>query len=192
MPTRNITEFSTATNLLGDDLIHLGRSVADEPIAANRDKAITGTDFFNVINSTSALLGAPSVPADVLVGGVRSTLQDYSSGISTQGVFSALDGTITIFATGLYRVTANLIAAAPNDFDFNIGLFLVWDVGDLAISGSAIPNRAGAGAAINLAGGTLVQFTAGHVVELQLEADAAINPITFPNGTFEISPVFIS
>jgi hypothetical protein len=191
---KNITQFfhpSAPNNTVAPaDLFHLGRTANPDP--AEQDISLTGSEMFDSMNAQVALLGTPSVIADTLVTGVRERLRNYAQGIGIIGTPDAVAGTITIDTTGIYRVTVSLLGSAPSDNGFNIGCFLVWQTANLAISGQSIAARASAGDLINLSGGMLIALTAGDIVELQMEADANVSPITFPNGTFEVVPIFVS
>jgi hypothetical protein len=191
---KNITQFFTppapANTVAATDLIHLGRTANPDP--AEQDIALTGTEFFGSMNSQAALLGTPGVVGDVMVGGVPERLRNYGTQIGLIGTPDEVAGTIAIQTSGVYRITVNLIAAAPSNFNFDIVCLMRWQSGTVIISGQAVSNRAGAGYVINLAGGTLISVTAGDVMELEVEATTAINPITFPNGTFEVTPIFLA
>jgi hypothetical protein len=190
---KNITQFFTPTapnnTVAAADLIHLGRTANPDP--ADQDIALTGTEFFGSMNAQAAVLGSPGVVGDVMVGGVPERLRNYGTQIGLIGTPDEVAGTITVQTSGVYRITVNLIAAAPSNFNFDIACVMRWQSGTVLISGQAVSNRANAGNVINLAGGTLIPVTAGDVMELEVESTAAINPITFPNGTFEVTPIFL-
>ena len=189
MAVRNITQFPTTTIAYDDDLFHLGRTAAREPNDALRDKAITGTAFFNSMNQLSGVFGAP-----VVVGGSITTAPIDVTGFSLDTgtnpagtVPNAAAGTITIGSTGIWQVSASLIWTGG--INYNLTTYINNDGVPTVVDGNDISGTANT-TVIHSQFSTLINLTAGNVLKIQMSASTA-NTAVFTNGSFTVRPVQI-